>query len=87
MAKRNIHLTSDGGMKVGVKQMSQEEYADKTQKKVVEAWNLSSMPNYKSRFWNQEAEINKRPNRSPIRHASDYGNTRSGNPAGKSTSR
>jgi hypothetical protein len=25
----------------------------------VKAWNYSSMPAYKSRFWNQEAEINK----------------------------
>ena len=73
MAKRNITLSSDGGMKVGVKQMSQEEQADKTQKKVVEAWNLSSWPEYKSRLWNQEANINKRRSghRSPLRHNSD----------------
>ncbi|KAL9090802.1 MAG: hypothetical protein Q9159_001743 [Coniocarpon cinnabarinum] len=65
MAKRNIQFSSDGGMKVGVKHISEEEYAAKTQKKVVEAWNLSSWPEYKSRFWNKDAEINKRPSHRP----------------------
>ena len=83
MAKHNIQFTSDGGMKVGVKQMSQEKYADATQKKIVEAWNFSSWPEYKSRLWNQEAEINKRSgsHRSNSRHNGQEHNLRSGSPS------
>jgi len=32
MEKRNVSFSKDGGMKVGVKQMSDESYTDKTQK-------------------------------------------------------
>ena len=33
---------------------------------LVKAWNYSSLPNYKSRLWNQEAEINhKKESRIP----------------------
>ena len=74
MHKRNIHLTADGGMRVGVKELKHEDYSDKTQSTIVKAWNLASWPEYKSRLWNQEAEINQK--RSGSRH-SDHG-SRSG---------
>lgn len=74
MHKRNIHLTADGGMRVGVKEIGQEEYADKTQSTIVKAWNLSSWPEYKSRLWNQDAKVNQKKSihRSSSHH-SDHG--------------
>ncbi|KAL9091267.1 MAG: hypothetical protein Q9165_004901 [Trypethelium subeluteriae] len=52
MEKKNIAFTKDG-MKVGVKEIRDEEYADKTQSVLVKAWNSASIPNYKSRLgWN-----------------------------------
>lgn len=99
MNKRNIHLTADGGMRVGVKEIGQEAYADKTQSTIVKAWNLSSFPAYKSRLWNQEAEINQKgssqrgssrhsdhdySSRSVSRHSEGH-DSRSGSPAVGST--
>lgn len=51
-------FTKDG-VKVGVKELRNENYVDNTQSLLVKAWNLSSFPAYKSRLWNQDAEINK----------------------------
>lgn len=56
MEKKNISFTSDGGMRVGVKELRTEEYSDRTQNVLVKAWNLSEWPNYKSRFWNKQAQ-------------------------------
>jgi len=53
MQKKNVVLTKDG-MKVGVKEIRQDRYVDKTQSLFVKAWNLSTWPAYKSRFWNKE---------------------------------
>lgn len=58
MEKKNISFTADGGMRVGVKELRTEEYSDKTQNMLVKAWNLSEWPNYRSRLWNQGAEVN-----------------------------
>lgn len=38
MEKKNVVFTKDGA-KVGVKEVSAEEYADKTQKAFVKTWN------------------------------------------------
>lgn len=56
MQSKNVVFTKDG-MKVGVKEMKNENYVDKTQSFLVKAWNLSSFPAYKSRLgWNKTAE-------------------------------
>ena len=41
MDKHNISLSTEG-MQVGVKDRSNEQYVDQTQKYVVKAWNLRS---------------------------------------------
>lgn len=64
MQSKNVVFTKDG-VKVGVKELKTESYVDKTQGFMVKAWNLSSWPGYKSRLWNQEAEINKVESRKP----------------------
>lgn len=53
MEKKNIVLTKDG-VKVGVKEVRNEEYVDKTQSVLMKAWNMSSWPGYKSKLWNTE---------------------------------
>lgn len=56
MEKKNMVFTKDG-MKVGVKEVRSEDYADKTQSVLVKAWSYASFPAYKSRLgWNKEAE-------------------------------
>jgi hypothetical protein len=64
MQEKNVVFTKDG-VKVGVKELKTESYVDTTQGFLVKAWNLSSFPSYKSRFWNQDAEINKVESRKP----------------------
>ncbi|KAM0717835.1 hypothetical protein Q7P37_006167 [Cladosporium fusiforme] len=39
MEKKNMSFTKEGGLKVGVKQMGAEEYADRTQRVLVNTWN------------------------------------------------
>lgn len=55
MEKKNIRFGKDG-MKIGVKEVGNENYVDQTQSLLVKAWNYSSWPAYKSRFWNKENE-------------------------------
>jgi hypothetical protein len=55
MQKKNVVFTKDG-VKVGVKQLKNENYVDTTQSFLVKAWNLSTWPGYKSRLWNQEQQ-------------------------------
>ncbi|THY88192.1 hypothetical protein D6C95_07139 [Aureobasidium pullulans] len=55
MEKKNVKFSKDG-MQVGVKEISEEDYADKTQSVLVNTWNSSSFPAYKSRFWNKEEQ-------------------------------
>ncbi|KAI5270547.1 hypothetical protein E4T47_06064 [Aureobasidium subglaciale] len=55
MEKKNMTFSKDG-MKVGVKEISEEEYADRTQSVLVNTWNQSSFPAYKSRLWNKEEQ-------------------------------
>ncbi|KAF7918779.1 uncharacterized protein EAE98_009557 [Botrytis deweyae] len=52
MASKNVSFTKDG-VKVGVKELKNENYVDKTQGFLVKAWNLSTWPAYQSRLgWN-----------------------------------
>ncbi|CZT49949.1 uncharacterized protein RSE6_10856 [Rhynchosporium secalis] len=70
MEKKNVVFTKDG-MKVGVKELRNENYVDTTQSFLVKAWNLSTWPEYKSRLWNKDAQINKVESRKPFsRHSS-----------------
>jgi len=55
MEKKNVVFTKDG-LKVGVKEIKNDDYVDQTQSVLVKAWNLSSWPGYKSRLWNKENE-------------------------------
>ncbi|KAF2227932.1 hypothetical protein BDZ85DRAFT_255131 [Elsinoe ampelina] len=59
MEKKNVVFTKDG-MKVGVKEVSAEEAADRQQNYLVKAWNFSSMPAYKSMFWNKEEQARQK---------------------------
>jgi len=54
MEARHLSISKDG-MKVSLKEMKNENYVDKTQNMLVNAWNLSEWPAYKSRFWNKQA--------------------------------
>lgn len=56
LQKHNITYSADGGMKVGVKQKTDEEYSGGIQSGLVNMWNESRWPDYKSRFWNKEAQ-------------------------------
>ncbi|PQE13412.1 cytochrome p450 monooxygenase protein [Rutstroemia sp. NJR-2017a BVV2] len=54
MQRKNVVFTKDG-VRVGVKEMKNENYVDKTQGFLVKAWTLSSWPAYQSRLgWNKE---------------------------------
>ena len=55
MAKHNITVGKEGA-KIGVKEVNNEDYSGKTQDYLVKAWNLSSWPEYRSRFWNKQAQ-------------------------------
>lgn len=45
---------SKDGLKVGVKDIKNENYVDATQNFLVKAWNLSTWPEYRSRYWNKQ---------------------------------
>ncbi|KAF7943460.1 hypothetical protein EAE96_011386 [Botrytis aclada] len=52
MASKNVSFTKDG-VRVGVKELKNENYVDRTQGFLVKAWNLSTWPAYQSRLgWN-----------------------------------
>jgi len=61
LESKNVVFTKDG-MRVGVKELRNENYVDNTQSLLVKAWNLSTWPAYKSRLWNkqQEQELKER---------------------------
>jgi len=78
MEKKNVLFTKDG-MKVGVKEVKSEAYADKTQSVLVKAWSYASFPAYKSRLgWNTEAEGSKTTSSRPT--ASRSASSSSGKP-------
>jgi hypothetical protein len=53
LESKNVSFTKDG-LRVGVKELKNERYVDKTQSILVKAWNLSTWPAYKSRLWNKQ---------------------------------
>ncbi|TEY63929.1 hypothetical protein BOTCAL_0149g00130 [Botryotinia calthae] len=56
MASKNVSFSKDG-VKVGVKELKNENYVDRTQGFLVKAWNLSEWPAYRSRLgWNSPKE-------------------------------
>ncbi|KAI9656711.1 MAG: hypothetical protein M1829_000370 [Trizodia sp. TS-e1964] len=57
LEKKNVVFTKEGGIRVGVRDVHHERYVDGTQSVLVKAWNLSSWPGYKSRFWNKQAQV------------------------------
>jgi len=61
LQSKNVTFSKDG-MRVGVKELRDENYVDRTQGFLVKAWNLSTWPAYKSRLWNkpQEPEVKER---------------------------
>ncbi|TKA27029.1 hypothetical protein B0A50_05220 [Salinomyces thailandicus] len=65
MEKQHMSFTKEGGLRVGVKDVGAEDYADKTQNVLVNVWNNASLPNYKSRLgWNRsQAEKEKEQGR------------------------
>ncbi|PBP26096.1 hypothetical protein BUE80_DR002936 [Diplocarpon rosae] len=66
MENKNIVFTKDG-VKVGVKELRNENYVDNTQSIMVKAWNLAKWPGYKSSIWNQDGKIdNKASSRKPF---------------------
>ncbi|KAL4915275.1 hypothetical protein BDW62DRAFT_203741 [Aspergillus aurantiobrunneus] len=50
MEKKNVMFTKDG-MKVGVREVNEEDYVDRSQSILVNIWNHTSFPAYKSRLW------------------------------------
>jgi len=57
MKKHNVTFGKDG-MKIGVKEIKDEDYKAKTQNVLVNTWNLSTWPAYKSRIWSKETQQN-----------------------------
>ncbi|KAF7714184.1 Uncharacterized protein PECH_003779 [Penicillium ucsense] len=58
MERKNIAITKDG-VKVQVREIRDEQYKDKTQSVLVNMWNHTKFPAYKSRLWSnmgQESE-------------------------------
>ncbi|KAF1356610.1 hypothetical protein BDV97DRAFT_365348 [Delphinella strobiligena] len=77
MEKKNVSFSKDG-MKVGVKHINDEDYADRTQNYLIRAWNYSSFPAYKSRLgWNPQ----------PANTDSNAGSTNAPKVAGQSTAK
>ncbi|KAJ5155408.1 hypothetical protein N7492_008211 [Penicillium capsulatum] len=69
MERKNVVFTKDG-MKVEVKEIKDEAYKDRTQSVLVNMWNHTSFPAYKSRLWDMtgastESESSAAANRKP----------------------
>ncbi|KAE8151002.1 hypothetical protein BDV25DRAFT_139253 [Aspergillus avenaceus] len=58
MEKKNVVWSRDG-MKVGVKELKDEDYKDRSQSVLVNMWNHTSFPAYKSRLWNMTGSANQ----------------------------
>ncbi|MCJ1436960.1 hypothetical protein MMC27_006343 [Xylographa pallens] len=56
MEDKNIRFSKDG-MKVGIKEKDSREEDAQVQSLLFKAWNYSSWPAYKSRFWNKEKKV------------------------------
>ncbi|CAG8954889.1 hypothetical protein HYFRA_00008577 [Hymenoscyphus fraxineus] len=55
MQSKNVVFTKDG-VKVGVKEVKNENYVDNTQSFMVKAWNLSTLSGSKDRIQDKKAE-------------------------------
>lgn len=44
LAKKNINFSKDGGLQVGVKEVSTEQYGQRLQKGLVDTWNARYTP-------------------------------------------
>ncbi|KAJ5104000.1 hypothetical protein N7532_004529 [Penicillium argentinense] len=55
MEKKHVVFTKDG-MKVNVREVNDEAYKDRTQNVLVNMWNHTSFPAYKSRFWDMQGQ-------------------------------
>ncbi|KAJ5439966.1 uncharacterized protein N7458_010964 [Penicillium daleae] len=55
MERKHIAFTKDG-MKVQVREMQDEQYKDRTQSVLVNMWNHTKFPAYKSRLWDMSGE-------------------------------
>ncbi|KAI1001536.1 hypothetical protein K3495_g6666 [Podosphaera aphanis] len=49
MQHKNVVFSKDG-VKIGVRELGNESYVDKSQSYLVKAWNLSTFPGYSGRF-------------------------------------
>ncbi|KAJ5141411.1 hypothetical protein N7526_002406 [Penicillium atrosanguineum] len=58
MEKKNMVFSKDG-MKVQVKEVKDEAYKDRTQSVLVNMWNHTSFPAYKSRLWDMSGAEQK----------------------------
>jgi len=63
MDKKNVKV-SRVGMTVGVKELKDEDYKDRSQSVLVSVWNHSSFPAYKSRLWGSGANTQSQGNSS-----------------------
>ncbi|BCS03438.1 uncharacterized protein AKAW2_70316A [Aspergillus luchuensis] len=57
MEKKNVTFSRDG-VTVGVKELKDEDYLDRSQSILVSMWNHTSFPAYKSRLWNMTKPTN-----------------------------
>ncbi|KAK5126515.1 hypothetical protein LTR08_004681 [Meristemomyces frigidus] len=61
MESKNMGFTKEGGLRVGVTAMPEENYTDKTQSVLVNVWNKATFPAYKSRLgWNSSQTDKKK---------------------------
>ncbi|MCJ1294332.1 hypothetical protein MMC34_005890 [Xylographa carneopallida] len=56
MEDKNIRFSKDG-MKVGIREKDARDEDAQVQSLLFKAWNYSSWPAYKSRFWNKEKKV------------------------------
>ncbi|KAJ5211794.1 uncharacterized protein N7498_003440 [Penicillium cinerascens] len=64
MEKKHMVFSKDG-MKVQVKEVQDEAYKDRTQSVLVNMWNHTSFPAYKSRLWDMTGEQKNAEKRKP----------------------
>ncbi|GKZ30398.1 hypothetical protein AbraIFM66950_008968 [Aspergillus brasiliensis] len=57
MEKKNVTFSRDG-VTVGVKELKDEDYLDRSQSILVNMWNHTSFPAYKSRLWDMTKPTN-----------------------------
>jgi len=75
MQSKNVVFTKDG-LKVGVKEIKNENYVGKTQNLFVKAWNLSTWPEYKSRLWNKQQDEKDAKSRKPFSRSTSSTSTK-----------